>query len=614
MAEVADNLQENENNGVENEIDPMNIENEEPEADQAEIDEDEFFFHEREHFVPPPNTTLFYLHMAPSCVMLAIVWWSFRTHNQFYPTILHLTTSKMAFCAFGTSVATLCLQFFRWVSHIFLGALRLTEREAIAEGMRWGLTETCLALTMFRDEMSLKVGGMFVLLVGAKGWHWAVEMRGKHLGNTQEVFYLTEDSKIPKVRWNHVKFLIFAIILFFLDIAAVYHCGSECAKHGPSVHILFGFEAAVLSITATSAVGLYFLHVWDGFLNVMLQRQERNKENITETQNNNQNGEESTQNQESIQKSVSVWEKLSHDWKERRGIYTLALGLLSQAATFLCYLLFFSIVFMYYGMPINIFRELYMSYQKLRVKISAFVTYWNLSRDVDNKFETVYFNTEKEEVHNDEDVEQDENDEDEVICIICRDEMTCGKKLPGCGHVFHAHCLKGWLMQSQCCPTCRSDIPAASARVAKMVDENREDEAIPEADNAEDSDEREEIDEAEKQKPESKDFIERETKSDCTDKRSASNNETESKASPGSAFPCLYKVDASGGAPVYSSLRASSRPAAGLALPDTIARKVPQNKFIICTDIQYMNSNMMLKMPDGWIKENDVKRIVAFPF
>ena len=42
--------------------------------------------------------------------------------------------------------------------------------------------------------------------------------------------------------------------------------------------------------------------------------------------------------------------------------------------------------------------------------------------------------------------------------------MIVGKKLPGCGHVFHAYCLKGWLMQQRTCPTCRSDISAAVDR------------------------------------------------------------------------------------------------------------------------------------------------------
>ena len=53
--------------------------------------------------------------------------------------------------------------------------------------------------------------------------------------------------------------------------------------------------------------------------------------------------------------------------------------------------------------------------------------------------------------------------EDEIreaggICIICRDDMSEGRRLP-CGHVFHFACLRLWLQQQQSCPTCRQDIP-----------------------------------------------------------------------------------------------------------------------------------------------------------
>eukprot|EP00795_Rhopilema_esculentum_P003047 gene3047-1326_t len=43
------------------------------------------------------------------------------------------------------------------------------------------------------------------------------------------------------------------------------------------------------------------------------------------------------------------------------------------------------------------------------------------------------------------------------VCIICREEMTSGKKLP-CNHIFHAHCLRSWFQRQQSCPTCRMDV------------------------------------------------------------------------------------------------------------------------------------------------------------
>jgi hypothetical protein len=44
-------------------------------------------------------------------------------------------------------------------------------------------------------------------------------------------------------------------------------------------------------------------------------------------------------------------------------------------------------------------------------------------------------------------------------CIICRDLLVGGtcKKL-NCGHIYHADCLRNWLLMQQTCPTCRAEI------------------------------------------------------------------------------------------------------------------------------------------------------------
>ena len=53
------------------------------------------------------------------------------------------------------------------------------------------------------------------------------------------------------------------------------------------------------------------------------------------------------------------------------------------------------------------------------------------------------------------------------ICIICRDDMSEGRRLP-CGHVFHFACLRLWLQQQQSCPTCRQDIPVEAPAPARQ--------------------------------------------------------------------------------------------------------------------------------------------------
>lgn len=63
------------------------------------------------------------------------------------------------------------------------------------------------------------------------------------------------------------------------------------------------------------------------------------------------------------------------------------------------------------------------------------------------------------------DAREDELNQGDNVCIICREEMTGvgAKKLP-CNHIFHAACLRSWFQRQQTCPTCRLDIIQATVQ------------------------------------------------------------------------------------------------------------------------------------------------------
>lgn len=46
-------------------------------------------------------------------------------------------------------------------------------------------------------------------------------------------------------------------------------------------------------------------------------------------------------------------------------------------------------------------------------------------------------------------------------CVICMDTYMKGDKingLPNCSHYFHANCINAWLVGSNNCPVCRSQV------------------------------------------------------------------------------------------------------------------------------------------------------------
>ena len=167
---------------------------------------------------------------------------------------------------------------------------------------------------------------------------------------------------------------------------------------GPSVLILFGFEYTILAVSVLSTFIRYVLHLID--MNI------------------------------------------EGNWPQK-GSYIFFLEFITEVVRFLSYVVFFTIIFTYYGMPLHIVRDLWMSYVNLKRRLIIFNKYRKLTANMNERFP---------------DATEEELAACEHTCIICRDAMDVGKKLP-CGHIFHLDCLRLWLQQQQSCPTCRAEIP-----------------------------------------------------------------------------------------------------------------------------------------------------------
>ncbi len=122
----------------------------------------------------------------------------------------------------------------------------------------------------------------------------------------------------------------------------------------------------------------------------------------------------------------------------------------SKLTTYLC---FFTIILTFYGLPLNIVRDIYFTARSFVTRLKALRRYQTATRNMDER----YPNATPEEMAS-----------SDHTCIICREEMilpaegaqpaategpnTTPKKLP-CGHIFHFHCLRSWLERQQSCPT-----------------------------------------------------------------------------------------------------------------------------------------------------------------
>jgi len=547
---------------------------------------------EEQAAAPPPAKFKISYTTASFGAAFGLVWYALRTRQQWYLALVFLASSKYSYIILGNAIVAFCVRIFYSFTNTFLGGLRLVEAEGLGDFFRWNITEMCLALTMFRAELTVESGILFLFLVLGKCLHWVVENRESHLRMTKDAITTVPTGFLkgfPKIDGQHLGLMCLIQVLLVLDAFSVVHCIQNVAIEGPSVLLLFGFESAILLVTSMSLTLLWSLHVLDGLLHY-------------------------------CHDSKLPFGSFLHAWKDRKATFIFAMEVQAQLAKFLFYCAFFCIVFTYYGLPINLFREVYVSFQQLKTRLIAFSKYRKLVRSMNR-----YPAPTEEKIG-------------EECCIICRDAMTVrdSKELPGCGHMFHTSCLRDWLVQQQTCPTCRGDISANEARQQRAAEAQQQQEEDAErmeevANNLrQDALEMAEREQQQQQRqglaepgmtrapPDISEFAE-DSKDEVNGVATVPKSQRELnfkisvhglKQSPNQAsvpqvLPALYKVVAPKGTVVHE------------LNSEGAIRTIPNGRAILCLEKQLKifqnNTGLMLKVPDGWILENQVEYMTAVP-
>ncbi|KAE8692972.1 ERAD-associated E3 ubiquitin-protein ligase HRD1A [Hibiscus syriacus] len=125
---------------------------------------------------------------------------------------------------------------------------------------------------------------------------------------------------------------------------------------------------------------------------------------------------------------------------EKKAVYTFYLELVRDLLHLSMYLCFFLVIFMNYGVPLHLIRELYETFRNFKIRVGDYLRYRKITSNMNDRFP---------------DATPEELTASDATCIICREEMTSAKKLI-CGHLFHVHCLRSWLERQHTCPTCRA--------------------------------------------------------------------------------------------------------------------------------------------------------------
>lgn len=144
---------------------------------------------------------------------------------------------------------------------------------------------------------------------------------------------------------------------------------------------------------------------------------------------------------------------------EHRSIFLFYWDFIVDFLKLVIYSAFFGIVMAYYGVPLHIIRDLYLTVRSFVVRVRDIIRYRQATANMNERYP--------------EATAEELAAASDRTCIICREEMVSARKLP-CGHLFHFRCLRSWLERQQACPTCRRSIIGDQSETAARAQRARE--------------------------------------------------------------------------------------------------------------------------------------------
>jgi E3 ubiquitin-protein ligase synoviolin len=135
------------------------------------------------------------------------------------------------------------------ISRLLFGQLRTVEVEQLTERAWFAITETCLAMTIFRDEIGPWFLVMFTTLVTGKVWGWISDGRVEFI----------EQQPPANPRLFHIRLSTSLALSFLYDVLILHSIINTVIQQArPNMMVMFLFEFAVLA-TTSGRTGLRYI-------------------------------------------------------------------------------------------------------------------------------------------------------------------------------------------------------------------------------------------------------------------------------------------------------------------------------------------------------------------
>ncbi|XP_057463485.1 ERAD-associated E3 ubiquitin-protein ligase HRD1B-like isoform X2 [Actinidia eriantha] len=262
---------------------------------------------------------------------LVVIYYAFHSRGQFYPAMVHLSTSKISLVLLlNMGLVIMCI-LWQITKRVFLGSLREAEMERLNEQSWREVMEILFALTIFRQDFSVAFLTMVTALLLIKALHWLAQKRVEYIETTPSVTTL-----------SHVRIVSFMGFLLLIDSIFLYSSIKYLIQtRKASVSFFFSFEYMILATTIVSTFVKYVFYVSD----MLMEGQ----------------------------------------W-ERKPVYTFYLELVRDLLHLSMYLCFFFVIFTNYGVPLHLIRDLYETFRNFRVRVADYIRYRKITSNMNDRF------------------------------------------------------------------------------------------------------------------------------------------------------------------------------------------------------------------------------------
>ncbi|TLD25344.1 hypothetical protein PspLS_05642 [Pyricularia sp. CBS 133598] len=389
---------------------------------------------------------------ASTALAGGVVFSAFNQRANFYSAMVHLSQSNLSIMILLNIVMFVYISFIYGLQRLCYGQLRPVEIEQLYEKAWFAVTETCLAMTIFREEIGAFFIVMFTALLTGKVWGWIGDGRVEVL----------EQQPPANPRLFHTRLSISLVVSVIYDMWLLQYATRTVIQQArPNMTVMFLFEFAILLVCSVQTGLRYIVSLTEQSILKTQTRQglETRRRQIQEQRadilRRRESGEATEEEMNEPLPDENDVEEMDIEvpgW-EAKGHWILVLDLCADFLKLGIYGAFFALILIFYGLPIHIMRDLFMTTRSFVKRLGALLRYRQAIKDL-NRYPDA--------------TEEDLNREN--TCIICREEMhpwnandaarierTRPKKLP-CGHILHFGCLKSWLERQQVCPTCRRSV------------------------------------------------------------------------------------------------------------------------------------------------------------